>query len=216
MIFVKPSFEYNSMPRKCDLKRIERIGRTCYKSEAKITKKSYEKFVQKLVDNKHESVLEHSMISVKFITNRGVSHELVRHRLASISQESTRYCRYNDHMVFVIPDWCTDIVEGDYNSIEDFAHFKNMNEMMFAAECKKIEDLYSTFLKAGWKPEQAREILPNCLKTEIHMTANIREWRHIFQMRCSKNAHPNMRQIMRPLLDDIKTRIPIVFDDITY
>ena len=156
------------------------------------------------------------MISVKFITNRGVSHELVRHRLASISQESTRYCRYNDHMVFVIPDWCTDIVEGDYNSIEDFAHFKNMNEMMFAAECKKIEDLYSTFLKAGWKPEQAREILPNCLKTEIHMTANIREWRHIFQMRCSKNAHPNMRQIMRPLLDDIKTRIPIVFDDITY
>ena len=217
MIFVKPNYEFNELPSKKSLKLIEKIGRTCYKSEDKITEDSYEKFVKRLIDHKHESVLEHSMISVHIVTSRGVTHELVRHRLASYSQESTRYCRYDkDHVKYIIPEWCNEIKEGVYDDVHSFGYVTDEAQYYFLTMCLQNEYDYCFLLDKGWTAEKAREILPNCLKTEIHMTTNIREWRHALKLRCHPTAHPNMREIMRMILPDLQSKVPIVFDDITY
>jgi thymidylate synthase (FAD) len=189
------------------LQLIEIAGRTCYKSEDKITNDSAEKFVQNLINLGHESVLEHSAMTVKFICDRGVSHELVRHRLASFSQESTRYCNYKGGVTFVIPPWFADIDPYDDKNIA-YEYWKNA--------MIKAEYYYTTLLACGQSPQQARSVLPNSLKTEIVMTANFREWRHIFKLRCSPSAHLQMRELMIPLLEKCKELIPVVFDDITY
>ena len=191
------------------LQKLELVGRTCYKSEYKITEDSAAKFVAGLIKRGHEAMLEHVSITVKFVTDRGISHEIVRHRLASYAQESTRYCNYSQdkfghELTFIIPDFL------EYGS-EGFKLWKD--------EMKQVEKTYFAMLEAGHTPQEARSVLPNSLKTELVMTANLREWRAFFKLRAANStgaAHPQMLEITRPLLDDLKAMIPVVFDDITY
>ena len=191
------------------LQKLELVGRTCYKSEDKITEDSAAKFVAGLIKRGHEAMLEHVSITVKFVTDRGISHEIVRHRLASYAQESTRYCNYSQdkfghELTFIIPDFL------EYGS-EGFKLWKD--------EMKQVEKTYFAMLEAGHTPQEARSVLPNSLKTELVMTANLREGRAFFKLRAANStgaAHPQMLEITRPLLDDLKSMIPVVFDDITY
>lgn len=194
--------------------QIESAGRTCYKSEDKITPDSAAPFVKKLVcDLKHESVIEHCSISVHFIVDRGVSHELVRHRLASFSQESTRYCNYGKKGVtFVIPPWCS-ISPGEYGIGTPVRSYVTSDSLWFQSMWEASIS-YNLLLQQGWTPQQARAVLPNSLKTEVRMTTNLREWRHVFQLRTSRAAHPQMREVMVPLLKQIQTLLPAVFGDI--
>ena len=186
------------------LKGIEAVGRTCYKSEANITDESAKKFVATLIKNGHEAMIEHNAISVRFICDRGVSHELVRHRLASFGQESTRYCNYSkdkfgNELTFIKPCF------WDEQDVE----FIRWNIAMKQAEANYLE-----LIKLGAKPQEARSVLPNSIKTEIVMTMNLREWRHFFSLRCDTPAHPQMRELIIPLLKEMHELIPIVFDDL--
>jgi len=182
-----------------DLKLIELAGRTCYKSEEKITVDSTEEFVRMLIKRGHEAMIEHSMLSVKFTCDRGVSHEIVRHRLASYAQESTRYCNYCGYdMQFIEP---FDIGEYDY--------------LLWQETCETAEKRYNEMVLKGTSPQWARDILPNSLKTEIVMTANFREWRNFFKLRTSAAAHPQMQQVAIPLLHYCQCTLSPVFGDIT-
>lgn len=202
------------------LTNIEKAGRTCYKSENRITAESAEKFVANLIKSGHESVIEHESISVKFICDRGVSHELVRHRLASFSQESTRYCNYSkdkfdNQLTFIIPCWL-DIQNGFETTTEDIRQMRGLNPLywQFYWSLAIAETSYIELLKGEWTPQQARSVLPNSLKTEIVVTANLREWRTIFKQRTSNAAHPQMRELMCPLLEELKQKLPVIFNDI--
>lgn len=186
------------------LKKIETIGRICYKSEDKITESSAKEFIQRLLKRGHESVIEHEKISVKIICDRGVSHELVRHRIASYSQESTRYCNYfkdkfGNELTLIKPYFWNDDIPK-YN--------------IWVETMQTIEQNYNKLIEMGAKPEEARSILPNSLKTEIIVTMNLRQWRHFFKLRAAPNAHPQMREVSIPLLNKMKTIIPVIFDDI--
>lgn len=203
------------------IKNIERAGRTCYKSESNITDESAANFVKMLLDRGHESVIEHEKISVLFVCDRGVSHELVRHRIASFSQESTRYCnyskdKYGNQLTFIQPNWISDKDIELLSKINEYTYpqLDSHNSFAWYAACKQAENAYLLLIKEGWKPEQARSVLPNSLKTEIVITANLREWRTIFKQRTAKAAHPQMRELMCPLLADLKILIPVIFDDI--
>lgn len=187
-----------------ELKFIERVGRVCYKSEDKITDDSCKMFVANLIKNSHEAMIEHSILSVKFVVDRGISHELVRHRIASFAQESTRFCNYskdkfNNEITFIKPI---------FDDVK--------NESRWAYQMIQAERCYFELLKNGATPQEARAVLPNSLKTEIVMTANYREWRNFFKLRTAKNAHPQMRQITIPLLKELQNKIPIIFDDIKF
>ena len=188
------------------LRKIEKIGRVCYKSEDKITGQSSERFVQNIIKSGHESVIEHEKISVRIICDRGVSHEIVRHRIASYSQESTRYCNYykdkfGKELTVIKP------LFWDESSEEYKLWYKTM---------QNIEESYNKMIEMGAKPQEARSILPNSLKTEIVVSMNLREWRHFFKLRTSIKAHPQMREVACDLLDELKKRIPVIFDDIMY
>jgi thymidylate synthase (FAD) len=228
MILVKPSFEVLSLmiPYWRDefasnsqgiisnpLQLIELAGRTCYKSEDKITEGSTKKFVENILKRGHESVIEHSAMTVKIICDRGVTHEIVRHRLCAFSQESTRYCNYKGGVTFVIPPW-VDIEPGTYHVSDDLG--KTQGDYDWANAMITAEYDYISLLANEWSPQQARSVLPNSTKTEIVITANFREWRHIFKLRCSKAAHPQMSEIMIPLHRKAKELVPIIFDDIEY
>ncbi len=191
------------------LRTIEIAGRTCYKSEDKITDKSAVKFVTMLRNHGHHAMIEFGDVVVRFITNRGVTHELVRHRLCSFAQESTRYVRYDGEMEFIKPVWWNNAWEDLPES--DTAH---MAHNAWIRSAKDSEACYQRLLGCGWRPEQARDVLPNSLKTEIVVKGNIREWRHIFTLRCARPAHPQIRALMRALMADLKQKIPVVFDDI--
>lgn len=182
------------------LQQIEVAGRTCYKSEDKITGTSAEGFVRRMIKSGHEAMIEFGDITVKFITNRGISHEIVRHRLFSFAQESTRYVKYDGDMEFILPVWFDEINRDAEN---EWWHF-----------CNSAEHKYKQLLALGWKPEQAREVLPNSLKTEICVKGNARQWRVFFKLRCSKAAHPQMRSLARGLLVDLQSRVPVLFDNI--
>jgi thymidylate synthase (FAD) len=180
------------------------MGRVCYKTEDKTTQGSSGKFIRKIMENGHESVIEHEKISVKIICDRGVSHEIVRHRIASYSQESTRYCNYAENkfgkeLTLIRPFFWND-------DPEKFAIWKETMQT--------IENNYNLLVLSGAKSEEARSILPNSLKTEIVVTMNLREWRHFFLLRTSPMAHPQMREIAVPLLGRFKELIPIIFDDL--
>ena len=150
-------------------------------------------------------------MTVRFICDRGVTHELVRHRLCSFSQESTRYCNYKGGVTFVIPPWCKDLREDEYPlSMKDTRLIKFTSRRWLNA-MQEAELAYITLLKGGWSPQQARSVLPNSTKTEIVMTANVREWRHIFRLRCSKASHPQMREIMIPLYKEVIKIMPEIF-----
>jgi thymidylate synthase (FAD) len=182
------------------LKDLEEFGRTCYKSEDKITETSYIKFIKNILARNHESVIEHKSITVRIICNRGVTHEIVRHRLASYSQESTRYCNYgNKELTFIRPCFFGE------NSKEYIKWYCSMVH---------VADSYLRLLKYGATPQQAREVLPNSLKTEIVMTCNLRSWRHFFKLRCNKASHPEMQKVAKMILAGMADHIPIIFDDL--
>lgn len=214
MKIIKQSHEIISLPENL-LETLEKAGRICYKSEDKITHESAPKFIETLIKQGHHAMIEFGDIIIRFVTNRGVTHELVRHRLCSFAQESTRYVKYDGEMEFIKPVWCSDNILRNWSD----PCFSNYPELTITEEIF-IEDLlgtevnYQGLLRNGWRPEQAREVLPNSLKTEIVVKANIREWRHIFSLRCSKAAHPQMRTLMLPLIKELKEKLPIVFDDV--
>lgn len=210
MSYEEPINEYKN-----PIELIEYAGRTCYKSEEKMTFDSAKKFIKNILANGHESVIEHSAMTVKFICDRGVSHELVRHRLCSFSQESTRYCNYKGGVTFVIPPWCDEIFETDNHFFINLSTLSK-NQKLWINAMEIAEEHYKLLLNNDWTAQQARAVLPNSLKTEIVMTANLREWRHIFKLRCAKAAHPQMREIMIPLLNAMKLIIPVLFEDISY
>jgi thymidylate synthase (FAD) len=186
------------------LRYIEVAGRTCYKSEDKITQESSKGFVKGIIKSGHHSVIEHISITVRFICDRGISHELVRHRLAAFSQESTRYANYSkDKFGNEIT-----VIKPVFWSEESEAYGFWLTAM------KNAEDAYLNLLKTGAKAEEARSVLPNSLKTEVVMTCNLRQWRHVLNLRCSKAAHPQIREIMFPLLKELHEKIPVVFDDL--
>jgi thymidylate synthase (FAD) len=186
------------------LKHIERVGRVCYKSEDKITDNSAKKFVEMIIKNGHEAVIEHFNITVKFITDRGISHEIVRHRIASYAQESTRYVNYSKDKF------------GSEITVVKPTHISNYDESYddWFEGCKMAEESYFKLISDGCKPQTARSVLPTCTKTEIVMTTNLREWRHFLRLRTSKAAHPDIRVIAIDLLNKFKSMIPVVFDDI--
>ena len=186
------------------LKNLELCGRVCYKSEDKITDDSAKKFVASLIKNGHEAMIEHDIITIKFICDRGVSHEIVRHRIASFAQESTRYCNYSkdkfgSEITVIKPSF------WDNGSIQ---------YEMWEGLCRCCERSYFRLLEKGSSPQEARTVLPNSLKTEIVVTMNLREWRHFFKLRTAKVAHPQMRELTIPLLAELKSNIPVIFDDI--
>ena len=205
MNIIEPGFEVlDDLDGRRMLRKIEAAGRICYKSEENITDGSAEIFVRSILKNGHESVIEHEKISVRVVCDRGVSHEIVRHRIASYSQESTRYCNYSKEkfgkeLTFIKPVFWE----------EDSKEYQLWKNLM-----KKTEASYNELIEMGAAPQEARSILPNSLKTEIVITMNLREWRHFFRLRTSKKAHPQMRQISRMILEYFKENIPAAFDDI--
>jgi thymidylate synthase (FAD) len=205
------SFEH-SIDGLAILKQIEKAGRTCYKSEAKITEDSAIAFCRRIIESEHHSVLEHVSVSVRIITNRGVSHEIVRHRLASYSQESTRYCDYEGEVEFIRPVW-SKLPLGTYNPNTLDGDIRDTTDNFLLA-LDNAKNSYKKLRAGGWSPQQAREVLPNALKTELVMTANIREWRHFFTLRCSKAAHPQMRALALNMLLGFKKVIPVLFNGI--
>ena len=189
-----------------ELQHIEKIGRVCYKSEDKITEdgESARKFVKMIISRGHEAMIEHSSLSVKFIVDRGVSHELVRHRIASFAQESTRYCNYGKDKF------------GKEITVIEPCFFSPMSDSytFWKHAMESAETHYFNLLDGGATPQEARSVLPNSTKTEITITANYREWRNFFKLRTAKAAHPQMREVTIPLLKELKEKLPIIFDDI--
>lgn len=205
MRILVPSFEIlTPLDGDAVLRHIELCGRVCYKSEGLMTEGSAERFVRGIIKRGHEAVLEHFSFSVRFIVDRGVSHEIVRHRLASYCQESTRYCNYSGDKfgseITVIKPYYLE--EGSVA----FEEWKTA--------CRRAEEAYTWLIQAGYSPQEARAVLPNSLKTELIMTANLREYRHFFRLRTAAAAHPQMREVTVPLLREVQRRIPVVFEDI--
>jgi len=206
MRIIEPSFEIlTEIKDQFDiLKRLERIGRTCYRSSSAFDEDSATSFCDMIMDNQHESVIEHEHISVRIICDRGISHEIVRHRIASYSQESTRYCNYSKgkfggELTFIKP--C-------------FWKEESQEYLRWELVMNMVEENYLFMIDKGTSPQEARSILPNSLKTEIVMTANLREWRHFFKLRTSKKAHPQMREIAIPMLEEFQAKIPVLFEGI--
>ena len=189
------------------LNKIERIARTCYKSEGKIKEGSAAKMVAALIRSGHEAMLEHASLTIKFVVDRGVSHEIVRHRMASFAQESTRYCNYSKddfgkEITFIIPE---------------YIQYKSKAWDMWVEQMKVAEKTYFDLLDFGLSPQKARCVLPNSTKTEIIMTANLREWRHFFKLRAEGTTgkpHPQMLEVTVPLLAELKELVPVIFEDI--
>ena len=188
---------------------IEKAGRVCYRSENKIKRDSGKTFIRNILKRGHESVIEHVSVTVRVICDRGVSHEIVRHRIASYSQESTRYCNYADdkfgnEITVIMPCFFEFLVDED----------DNYRYSVWYNACKRAEDAYNILISKGASPQEARSILPNSLKTEMFITMNLREWRHFFKLRCSPVAHPQMRQIANMILNQFKQLFPLFVEDI--
>lgn len=205
MKIINPKVELINPPDyKTMLKTVEAAGRTCYKSEGKIKDESAEPFVRGIIKRGHEAVIEHTSITIRFTCDRGVSHEIVRHRLASYCQESTRYCNYS---------------KGDFE--HEITVVKPVNiypggnaEKVWLKACENAERAYFDLLDSDCTPQVARAVLPTCLKTELVMTANVREWRHFIKQRYSKAAHPDMREIARQLYELLAQHYPAFFEDL--
>lgn len=205
MRIIEPSYEIlTPIDGTQALKTIEYCARTCYQSYDKQTEDSCFQFVKMLMGRNHESCLEHYSFSVKFIVDRGIHNEIVRHRLSSFSAESSRYVNYSK-----------DKFGKEITVIRPVFFKKDTWEYnMWKKSVENAETTYMSMLERGVKPEEARSVLPLSIKTETVMTANLREWRHFFKLRTTIFCHPQMRQITIPLLDELKSLIPIVFDDI--
>jgi len=198
------------------LQLIELCGRTSYQSRDKISDESAVRFVKMLRDRGHESVLEHSAMTVEFNdVSRGFTHELVRHRLASFTQESTRYVDESNFRVVIPPDKDKDekLVELEINDPVGITPRIYRFRVSFQEWVNLNEQMYQGLRKAGWVPQDARQVLPIGIKSQIVITCNFREWRHIFELRCGKSAHWEIRRVMLNLLKDVKKQLPVIFDD---
>ena len=212
MQVIKPSIEIIDMEDyEKIVKKIERIGRVCYKSEGKITEDSAAKFIKGLLTRQHESVIEHENVTIRFVCDRGVTHEIVRHRIASYSQESTRYCNYSgdkfDNQITVI-----DLASGfqyDLSKENDKAKYEVWTKAM-----ENAEQSYFRMLELGATPQEARSVLPNSLKTEIVVTMNLRSWRNFFRLRVDSHAHPQMREVATMLYEEFQKRLPVFVADL--
>lgn len=232
MRLIKPSFELLNPVNEINsiYQRIESAGRTAYKSEARITPDSAPPFVKAILKRGHESVIEHCSLSARIVCDRGVSHELVRHRLTAITQESTRYCNYtkgkfDNQLTLIIPIWMPNLKVGVYK-VKDWGKLDPQIigpiDKSLPVEVKKwllamlmLEKEYEYLVEVkGWSPQQARSILPNSLKTELVITANIREWRHIMRLRTASDAHPQAREVMTMGLGQLQDKLPVLFNDI--
>jgi len=214
MILTKPRVSIMSNIHDDMLQFLERAGRTCYKSESRITKGSAETFIKGILQKGHHTIIEHVGVTVKFVCNRGISHELVRHRLATFSQESTRYCNYKGGVEYIVPFWVS-LKPGEYVDTDSMR--LNYSDRLWYEAMRSAENYYIDLLSNGWKPEMARGVLPNDLKTEVVMTANLREWRHVFNQRAlgtTGRPHPQMQELAVDLLCQFQQQIPIIFDDL--
>lgn len=233
---IDPSFKIERAS--IDPRLIEEAGRVCSRARTPsrhhaITHESAEAFVERILRRGHESVVEHSLMTVRFVCSRVITHELVRHRICAFSQESQRYVDYDgrQNFVFIRPEWVNEKVLGEWefgpvtqnswdtrtddikavmggNPSDCGPDWCWLNQMDFAVGA------YKRLREKGWRPEQAREVLPNSCKTEIVMSTNVREWRHIFRLRTAKAAHPEMRRLMIPLLAEVKGLSPALFNDL--
>ena len=205
MKIIEPSVELvEDFDAAAIMQKLERAGRVCYKSEGNIKADSAEKFIRGIIKRGHESVIEHATVSFKIVCDRGVTHELVRHRIASYSQESSRFCDYSagkfgGELTFIKPCFWTDDDE---------------NFQLWKATMAQLEKTYLAMRAAGARPEEARSILPNSLKTEIFVTMNLRELRHFLKLRTAKAAHPQMREVALKIYQILVEKLPAVFDDI--
>jgi len=203
MKIIKPYVEFITPINKEEIyKKIELCGRVCYKTEDKITEDSATKFVSMIMKRGHEAVIEHKSVTVKVVCDRGVSHEIVRHRLASYCQESTRYCNYSN-----------DRFGNELTFIEP-CFWSSSSSLMksWRIMINGCEKLYLKMLESGATPQEARSVLPNSLKTEIIMTMNLREWRHFFRLRCSEAAHPQMREVALMIQKEFIEKLPEIFN----
>ena len=192
-----------------ELRLIEQIARVCYKSVPKTGEFEETKdFIRRLMKRKHEAMLEHSMLSVKFTCDRGISHEIVRHRLASFAQESTRWCNYGKER------FGKEITVIEPPFLGDDEKTRTWNRVCWRRQCEEAEKIYMYLLDRKEPPQIARSVLPTCLKTEVVMTANYREWRHFFELRTAKDAHPQIRELATQLLIELNDKIPVIFEDL--
>lgn len=210
MRMIDPYFVIEDAPDECSLlKKIERSARVCWKSEGKIQNTPNLEFLRKLLFKKHhESVFEHGSISVRFVCNRGFSHELVRHRIGKFSQESTRYANYSkdkfgNEITVIKPYWWDDL-EGN----------PEPTRQMWKQCMETCEKTYLEHIRDGLPAQAARDVLPLALKTEIVMTTDIRHWRHVFKLRTAPSAHPDMRRLMIPLVSKLNKKYAVLFDDL--
>lgn len=205
MKVIKPTFQIMEHLDGTEMiRKLELCGRVCYKSENAITNESAKRFLRNIIKSGHESVLEHEKITVRIICDRGVTHEIVRHRIASYSQESTRYCNYSKEKF-----------DGELSFIKPcFWREDNPNYIAWNDAMQECEKVYLQMIANGTTAQEARSVLPNSLKSEIIVTMNLREWRHFFKLRTAERAHPQMREISIPLLKEFKKQIPVIFEDI--
>lgn len=206
MKFVKPWIEVEKINGKQIMKNLELAAKQCYRSQDNIKEESYDKFLRGCISRGHESVIEHEKITIRMCCDIGVYKDLTRHRLASFSIESTRYCNYSkdkfdNNITFVYP---CNIEEGT----PEYGLWQNA--------MVEIEQNYNAMAEIGCKPDQLRLLLPHSTAAEVVMTANIREWRHILKLRADSHAHPAIQQLMIPLLLYFKQEMPALFDDIEY
>lgn len=206
MKIIEPSIQIEKVDYKQMMKNLERACRTCYRSEGKITEESYKTLLKNCINRGHESILEHEKITIRMTCDIGVYKDLTRHRIASFSIESTRYCNYgkdkfDNQIKFIKP---VNIQEGTETYV---GWYKT---------CQAIEENYISMSNAGATPDQLRMILPHSTAAEVTMTANIREWKHIFSLRCTNHAHPAVEQVMIPLLLHFKKEMPEIFENIEY
>ena len=200
MQIIQQYCEWIVSPPPNTLEILELIGRVAYKSEERITPGSAEKFLKMILTKKHESILDHVHATMRFVTNRGISHELVRHRIAAYTQESTRYVNYGKRgMVVICP--C------------DYDNFNENEASTWILANQQAEIAYNHMLSAGSSPQRARDVLPHSLKTEVVATWNMREWRHVFSLRLQSNAHPQMVDLMKQALGMFQVAVPILFDE---
>ena len=208
MKIIDPSFTFIAQPdRATAYNRIAEAMRNCYRAELNAMPKTDEELVELAIKRGHYSVIEFASVAVNIVCDRGVTHELVRHRIASYAQESTRYCNYagekfGRELTFVRPSWA----QGNGMST---AKYKFWLEAMEYAEKS-----YMNMLDNLAMPQEARAVLPNSLATKIAVHANLREWAHIFKLRCDLPAHPDMRQTMKPILLAMLDEYPHIFQPV--
>lgn len=213
MKLIKPKVEIlDRFKRQQVIGRIATVARTCYKSEAMRTADRDEALVKRLIESKHEAMLEFVDVTVKFTCSRAIAQEITRHRMASYAMESQRYCaynkdRFNHEITYIIPSH-TNYDEGEYSLKYEAANGPFINSLLYS------EKAYFDLIEDGWKAQEARDVLPNATKTEINMKANLREWRHFFKLRCHSTAHPDIRVLALDLLKQMHEQIPIIFDDL--